>query len=139
MQLTRQSDYSLRVLIYLALNPDRLANIAEIADAFNVSRNHLVKVVHQLSKTGYIRTVRGHGGGIELAYSAEKISVGSIVRMTENTLEVINCKQPVCPILPACRLKRVLNEATEAFMRTLDAYTISDLIRNKNKLNRLIA
>lgn len=135
----RQTDYSLRVLIYLALNPDRRANITDIATAFNVSRNHLVKVVHQLSNLGYILTLRGHGGGIELARAACDISVGSVVRDTENSLDVINCKEPVCPILPVCRLKRVLNEATEIFLTTLDGYTVADLIQHKDKLNRLIS
>ncbi|MEQ8289556.1 MAG: Rrf2 family transcriptional regulator [Gammaproteobacteria bacterium] len=139
MQLMRQSDYSLRVLIYLALNPDHIANISDIAATFNISRNHLVKVVHQLSKLGYILTLRGRGGGIKLAQAAKDISVGSVVRDTENSLDVINCKQPVCPILPACRLKGVLNEATETFLTTLDGYTIADLIQQKDKLNRLLA
>lgn len=138
MQLMRQTDYSLRVLIYLALNPDQRANISDIANAFNVSRNHLVKVVHQLSNLGYILTLQGHGGGTELAYAACDISVGSVVRDTENSLDVINCREPVCPILPACRLKSVLNEATETFLTTLDSYTIADLIQQKDKLSHLL-
>lgn len=139
MQLTRHSDYSLRVLIYLALRQEKLGNISEIANAFNISRNHLVKVVHQLAILGYINTTRGHGGGIELSYPPEAISVGEVIRHTENNLDVINCKQPPCPIMPACRLKRALSEATEAFLSTLDAYSIADLTRDKNRLQKLIA
>ena len=139
MQLTRHSDYSLRVLIYLALNPHRISNVSEIAQAFNVSRNHLVKVVHNLSKLGYISTTRGHGGGIALTGDAADISVGEVVRHTENTLEVINCIEPRCPIYSACRLKGALDEATAAFLDVLDNYTIDDLVRNKVILKRLIA
>mgnify|MGYP003571080964 FL=1 len=139
MQLTRHSDYSLRVLIYLALNPGRISNVSEIAQAFNVSRNHLVKVVHNLSKLGYISTTRGHGGGIALTGDAADISVGEVVRDTENTLEVINCIKPRCPIYSACRLKGALDEATAAFLDVLDNYTIDDIARNKVVLKRLIA
>lgn len=139
MQLTRHSDYSLRVLIYLALNPGRISNVSEIAQAFNVSRNHLVKVVHNLSKLGYISTTRGHGGGIALTGDAADISVGEVVRHTENTLEVINCIEPRCPIHSACQLKGALDEATAAFLDVLDNYTIADLVRNKVTLKRLIA
>ncbi len=139
MQLTRHSDYSLRVLIYLALNPEKLSTISEISTIFNVSRNHLVKVVHQLSTLGYINTIRGQGGGIELAQLAKDIYVGSVIRKTENNLDVINCLQPLCPVVPACQLKVALNEATEAFLTVLDSYTIADLVKNKNKLNKLLA
>lgn len=139
MQLTRHSDYSLRVLIYLALRPEELCNITDIANTFNISRNHLVKVVHHLSKSGYIQTIQGRGGGLKLAGQPEKIRVGEVVRKTENSLDVINCNEPICPILPACRLKRALAEATEAFLDTLDDYTIADLVRNRMKLKKLIA
>lgn len=138
MNLTRHSDYSLRALIYLALNSEQLSNITEIANAFNVSRNHMVKVIHQLSKLGYIKTIRGHGGGIELVKLPEDISVGEVVRQTENNLEVINCNEPICPLLPACKLKNTLNEATEAFLKVLDSYTVADLTEHKNKLNKLL-
>ncbi|MBL1141455.1 MAG: Rrf2 family transcriptional regulator [Proteobacteria bacterium] len=139
MHLTRHSDYSLRVLIFLALRPEKRANIAEISTVFNVSRNHMVKVVHQLSKFGYIETTRGQGGGIELAKSATDILVGQVIRQTENNLKVINCHKPLCPIVPACLLKGALNEATEAFLNVLDSYTVADLAKNKNKLNKLLS
>jgi Rrf2 family transcriptional regulator, nitric oxide-sensitive transcriptional repressor len=139
MQLTRHSDYSLRVLIYLALHQEKLSNISEIASTFNVSRNHLVKVVHELAKLGYIHTTRGHGGGLELSRSPEDILVGDVIRHTENTFDVINCKQPPCPILPSCKLKRALAEATKAFLETLDTYTIADLTEDKSRLMKLIA
>src|SRR5690606_36490449 len=139
MQLTRHSDYSLRVLIYLALHQEKLSNISEIANSFNVSRNHLVKVVHELSKLGYIHTIRGHGGGLELSRSPEDISIGNVIRQTENTLDVINCKQPPCPILLSCKLNRARAEETYSYLETLDNYTIADLTKDKYRLMKLIA
>ncbi|MDX1518996.1 MAG: Rrf2 family transcriptional regulator [Gammaproteobacteria bacterium] len=139
MHLTRHTDYSLRVLIYLALRPDKLSNVASIAGSFNVSRNHLVKVVHNLSRLGYIKSIRGHGGGIQLCADPDRVTVGEIVRQTEQSLEVINCQQPECPILPACKLKGALGQATNAFLDVLDDYTLADLVRQKNRLGKLIA
>lgn len=138
MQLTRHSDYALRVLIYLALHPDDLCHISEIARSFNVSRNHLVKVVHQLVTLGYVHSTRGRGGGIELSRPAADIRVGEIVRRTERNLEAINCRKPYCPILPSCRLKRALNDATAAFLHTLDAWTLADLVRERERLRDLV-
>lgn len=138
MHLTRHSDYALRVLIYLALNKEEICNISEIAQSFNVSRNHLVKVVHQLVRLGYIHSIRGRGGGIELSRAPGEIRVGEVVRKTEKNLEVINCRKPYCPILPSCRLKRALNDATAAFLQTLDSWTLADLTRDKTRLRNLM-
>jgi len=139
MHLTRYSDYSLRVLMYLALNSDKLGNISEIAESFNISRNHLIKVVNHLVKLGYINAKRGRNGGLELAYESDSISVGEVVRNTEQTLDVINCAEPACPFIPACKLKAALNEATEAFLSVLDQYTLAEIIKNKNKLKQLLS
>ncbi len=139
MQITRYSDYSLRVLMYLAIHANKKCNISEIADAFNISRNHLVKIVHHLAKMKLIDTVRGRGGGIQLAVKADDIRIGEIVRQTEQTLEIVECNKPGCPLLPACKLKRVLNEAKQAFFQVLDEYTVADLTKNKKLLLRLIA
>jgi len=139
MHLTRYSDYSLRVLMYLALKPEKLANITDIAESFNISRNHLIKVVNHLGKLGYITSKRGRGGGLELAYESNSISIGEVIRNTEQTLDVVNCAEPACPFVPACNLKSVLNEATEAFLNVLDDYTLEDIIVNKAGLKRLLA
>ncbi len=125
--------------MYLALNPERLGNISEIAESFNISRNHLIKVVNHLVKLGYINSKRGRSGGLELAYEPDSISIGEVVRNTEQTLDVINCAEPVCPFIPACNLKSALNEATEAFLGVLDQYTLAKIIKNKNKLKFLLA
>jgi Rrf2 family nitric oxide-sensitive transcriptional repressor len=138
MQLTRHTDYSLRVLTYVALRPDEMTNVAGIAAALNINKNHLVKVVNNLSRLGYIETTRGRGGGIRLARAPERIKVGEIVRLTENTLDAINCTEPYCPILPGCQLKSALEEATDAFLGVLDGYSVADLVRRKSKLIQLL-
>jgi len=129
MQLTRYTDYSLRVLMYLAINPDRLVTISEISEAYAISRNHLVKVVHELGARGYIHTQRGKLGGISLGGPPEDINIGDVVRHTEKTLDVVNCTAPACPILSACDLMSVLFEARDSFLAVLDRYTLADITR----------
>ena len=131
MRLTRYTDYALRVLLYLGAHPDKLSTISEIADYHNISRNHLMKVVHQLGALGYIDTLRGKGGGIRLAHKPEEIGLGDVVRHTEETLEIVECFNPDnsnCIILPGCRLKTALNEALDSFLAKLDLYTLADFI-----------
>ena len=141
MQLTRYTDYSLRVLMYLAIHPGRLATIGEISDAYAISRNHLVKVVHELGGRGYVHTQRGKLGGISLARSPADINIGDVVRHTEKNLEVVNCTAPACPILPACDLMSVLFEARDAFLHVLDRDTLADITggERQNDLRQLLA
>ncbi|ACL72532.1 Rrf2 family protein [Thioalkalivibrio sulfidiphilus HL-EbGr7] len=133
MQLTRHTDYALRVLIYLAVNPDRLSRITDIAEAYDISRHHLVKVVHELAGHGHILTYRGKHGGMRLARPPAEIRIGDVVRDMEENLEIINCSAPMCIILPDCRLKGVLNDARDAFMATLDRVTLAELVVKKEK------
>ena len=139
MQLTRHTDFALRVLIYLAVNPGRLSRISEIAEAYQVSRHHLVKVVHQLGRTGHVKTFQGKSGGIRLGRPADEIRIGDVVRDMEQNLEIINCVAPACAIMPDCRLKDVLMTARDAFMATLDKVTLEDLTtkREHNLARRL--
>lgn len=138
MQLTKHTDISLRVLMHLAAFPDELGTVKDIASRYNVSRNHLVKVVHRLVNLGYLQSVQGRGGGIGLAQSARDIVVGRVVRDMEATLEVIDCAKANCPLLPGCLLKGALSKATRAFLGTLDKYTIADLVRNRRVIVRLV-
>lgn len=134
MRLTRYTDYALRVLLYLGTNPDRLSTINEIAAYHNISRNHLMKVVHQLGAWGYIDTLRGKGGGIRLAHRPSDIIIGDVVRHTEENLEIVECFTPgnsECVIQPGCRLKVVLDEALNSFLATLDLYTLADFLETK--------
>lgn len=138
MQLTRYTDYSLRVLMYLGLQPDRLVTINELADVYDISRNHLVKVVHHLSRSGYVKTVRGKGGGMRLGHLPADINVGELIRRTEKDVEIINCEALQCRLRPACRLKEALDRAREAFVDVLDTYTLADLIVDKEQLTELL-
>ena len=140
MYLTSYTDYSLRVLMRLALTPGRLATIAEIATAYRISEHHLMKVVHQLGLAGFIETIRGRGGGIRLAKNAADITVGEVVRRMEPDLALVACfrANESCVISPACVLASVLSEALDAFLSVLDRYTLADLIDRPRQLSRLL-
>jgi len=131
MQLTRHTDYGLRILIYLTLDPARRVAASEIADAFAVSQNHVMKVIKNLANHKIIVTHRGKGGGISLAKAPDNIRVGAVVRALEGETDVVNCLAPRCPVLPACRLRAALAEAYEAFLRTLDTYTLEQLVKHR--------
>lgn len=141
MRLTSFSDYTLRVLMFLALNPDRLATIPEIATAYGISENHLMKVVQQLVHAGTIESVRGKGGGIRLARPAAEIRLGQVVKASEGSAPIVECLSHdggQCKIAPACRLTRVLMNAFAAFYATLDECTLADLVSAPHLLNQLL-
>ncbi len=141
MQLTQYTDYSLRVLLFLGLHPDRRCTITEISDAFDINRNHLVKVVHNLSSSGWIRTIRGKSGGMVLAFPPEQINIGSVVRHTEphfNLLECFDYEENTCAISPACALRHALYKARKAFLDVLDSYTMADVLRNPDDIIQLL-
>lgn len=130
MHITRYTDYSLRVLIYLALKGEELSTIQEIAERYGISKNHLMKVVHELSLRGYIETLRGKNGGLRLRLAPRQINIGRLVRDTEQDLNLVECFGPDnrCIITSDCDLKHMLGEALEAFFAVLDRYTLADLI-----------
>ena len=132
MHLTLYTDYSLRVLMYLALKNES-ATIPEIAETYNISRNHLIKVVHNLGKSRFIETSRGRNGGIRLAVDPKNLNLGKLVRITEPNFHIVECFDTVnneCCITPACKLQHVLHEALKGFFDTLDGYTLADIIDN---------
>ena len=133
MQLTQFTDYSLRVLLYLALKDDK-ATVREIAANFRVSQNHLVKVVHRLSLLGYIHSTKGKNGGLRLAISPEKIRIGEAVVKFEPSLDLVECfnaKLNTCPIRGVCALEKALKYAKIAFLKNLNAHTIADFLQTK--------
>ncbi|HLS60794.1 MAG TPA: Rrf2 family transcriptional regulator [Virgibacillus sp.] len=133
MKLTNYTDYSLRVLIYLAIKgPETKSTITEITEAYQISRNHLTKVIHQLGQIGVITTTRGRGGGITLAQNPKEVTIGSIVRETEENFHMVECfnsENNNCVLTPVCGLKHVLHEALAAYLTVLDKYTIADLVK----------
>lgn len=143
MQLTRFTDYSLRVLISVGLSsPEGGITISEIADQYGISRNHLMKVVHALARAGYLETIRGKGGGLRLAQPATEINLGRVVRETEGSFTVVPCfhreSARMCTIAPACLLKDVLRDALQSFLEVLDGYTLTDLIKPDRALRNLL-
>jgi Rrf2 family transcriptional regulator, nitric oxide-sensitive transcriptional repressor len=141
MKLTAFTDYSLRVLMYLASQPASRATIAEIAQVFEVSEHHLTKVVHGLGKNGWLANVRGKGGGLELAMPPELIVVGRVVRQTEGPSMLAECfskDRSDCSIETICRLRGVLAEAGRAFYEVLDRYTLADLVENRQSLAKVL-
>lgn len=130
MRLTAFTDYTLRTLIYLALRPQQLVTIADIASAYDISANHLMKVVHQLALAGDVTTVRGQHGGLRLARSPEAINLGGVVRRTEPDLELVACfgEAQSCVIQHGCVLQHALGDALQAFLAVLDRYTLADLV-----------
>lgn len=143
MRLTVYSDYSLRVLMYVALHPDGRPTISEIAASYGISRNHVMKVVYQLGVAGYVTTLRGKNGGLRLGRPAAEIGLGELVRHTEPDMALAPCFEGAngggCPITPACKLRRALWEARTAFLDVLDGYTLADLLENRAPLADLLA
>ncbi len=140
MRLTLHSDFALRVLIQVGLNAGRLTTIDEIAGSFDISRNHLMKVVNDLSQKGYLETVRGRRGGMRLKRAPRDINIGRVVRDMEDNLCVVGCLESrgYCRIERACVLRGMLHDATEAFLAVLDAHTLADLIKPQRTLASLL-
>lgn len=126
MKLTLFTDYSMRVLLYLAARPDRLCSIAEVAQTYRISQNHLMKVVTELVQSGYVESIRGRNGGIRLGKPPEDINIGALVRRTEGGFDLVDCGN--CIVAPACRLTGMLKEALSAFLAVLDRYSLADLV-----------
>lgn len=135
MRLTRYSDYAMRVLLYLAARPDRLCSISEIARAYGISQNHLMKVVHDLGKAGFVASARGRAGGIRLARPSSEIRVGNVLRHTEDGFDLVDC--PNCILSNGCGLSSALDEALAAFMAVLDRYSLADLMGRRKEMLRL--
>jgi Rrf2 family nitric oxide-sensitive transcriptional repressor len=141
MRLTLHADYALRVLMYAGVKGETLSTIPEIVDRFDIARGHVMKVVQRLARKGYLETSRGKGGGLRLARKPGEIKVGAVLRDMEEELGVLGCLQGsegYCRIESCCLLRHALREATDAFLATLDAYTLDDLLEPRRKLARLL-
>jgi len=140
MRLTAFTDYTIRTLIYLALRPGRLVTISDISEAYGISNNHLMKVVHQLAVSGDVATVRGQRGGLRLGRAAAEINLGAVVRRVEPDLRIAPCFGHVetCTIQADCVLEKALQEALTAFLSVLDRYTLADLAARPTALAALL-
>jgi len=141
MRMTLHTDYALRMLIYLAGRPGRICTVSEVADAYRLSRNHLLKVALRLRRMGFVETTRGRAGGIRLARPPAEVNLGVLVRGTEEDFSLVECMQGsggTCVISPVCRLKGIFGEALDAYLAVLDRYTLADAMRNDAGLKRLL-
>ncbi|OHT19377.1 Rrf2 family transcriptional regulator [Edaphosphingomonas haloaromaticamans] len=137
MKLTLFTDYAMRTLLYLGARPERLCSIGEVAKAYRISQNHLMKVVVELVRSGHVESVRGRSGGIRLGMPPEEINVGAVVRHTEDGFDLVDCGS--CIVAPACGLTGVLKEALGAFMAVLDRYTLADLLAKRGDIAAIFA
>ena len=142
MRLTTYTDYALRLLMYVAVKDGGLATISEVAAGYGISRNHLMKVAHQLGVAGYVETVRGRSGGLRLAKPAKAIGLGDVVRDTEQDMALVPCFDSAdksCTIRTCCVLRRALQQASVAFLEELDGYTLADLVKPRGPLRAVLA
>jgi Rrf2 family nitric oxide-sensitive transcriptional repressor len=130
MQLTKHTDFAFRTLIYLASNTETRTNIQTIADRFDISKSHLMKVVSRLVSLGWVYSSRGNGGGLKLAVDPAKINLAEVVRKMETTLAPVNCQEPVCAINEHCTLKPILWQAQKEYFRFLEKFTLQDVIND---------
>lgn len=137
MYLTNHTDYALRLLMLLAIEPDKLHTIEETALRYGISRNHLMKITQTLVQADFIESLRGRGGGLRLARAAESINLGAIVRATEDSFALVECfdrKHNTCVIASACGLRGPLEEALQAFLAVLNRYSLEDLVKSPRVL-----
>lgn len=135
MRLTRYTDYAMRTLLFIAARPERLYSISEVADAYGISKNNLMKVVNDLASAGYLETVRGRNGGVRLARPPSEINVGQVIRHMEEGFDLADCAS--CVIAPACGLTGALAQAVHAFLAVLDGYTLEDLTQTSGDFRTL--
>lgn len=141
MRMTQQSDYALRMLVYLALKPDQTCTVNEIAEAYGLSRHHLLKVALKMKNLGLVESLRGRSGGINLATDPADINIGALMQSLEGDFALVECMKPTggcCVISPECRMKGMFHEALGAYLNVLRAYTLADAIGNGAALQVLL-
>ena len=141
MRLTLQTDYALRMLMYLAIHQGRPCRVTDVAEKYGISRNHLLKVALKLGQLGYLTTARGRAGGIALGRRPEDISLGEVVRQMEDDFALTECMRRdggQCVITPACRLRGIVGKALQAFLAVFDDFTLADIVANRSELAELL-
>jgi Rrf2 family transcriptional regulator, nitric oxide-sensitive transcriptional repressor len=142
MKLTSYTNYALRSLQLAALKAPNRIKVDDVVKVHGLARPHIVKIVHELGRAGYLETVRGRGGGFFLARPPEDIIIGDVVRLTEGPLDIVECFNPkknTCPLIGICKLSKAMQKATKAFMDVLDDLTLADIASNKHELLARIA
>jgi Rrf2 family nitric oxide-sensitive transcriptional repressor len=140
MRLTLHTDYALRLLMLLTIEPDGLHTVEAVSRRYRISRHHLVKVAQTLTRAGLIDSQRGRSGGLRLARPAETIRIGAVVRATEDSLALVECfdaARNTCIVAPACGLRAPLEQALNAFLAVLDTYSLADLVRHPRSLSHM--
>lgn len=140
MRLTLHTDYALRLLMLLALDPDESHTVEDVAGRYGISRNHMNKVVQTLAQSGFVESMRGRGGGVRLARAPSDINIGAVVRATEDNFDIVECfhaAKNTCVATPACGMRHPLQEALAAFLEVLDRYTLADLMRSPAATRRM--
>lgn len=137
MLINRKTDYALRTLVFLTMKND-VSTINEVSEKLNIAHEHLTKIVSRLSKLKYITTLRGRNGGTKINSSSLDLTLGHIVARFENSFKVINCESPICPIRGVCRLEKILNDASDAFVAVLEQHTLSSLIPKSTEEMQII-
>jgi Rrf2 family nitric oxide-sensitive transcriptional repressor len=140
MQLTQFTDYSLRALIYIALKKD-ICTVKDITEAYIISNNHMIKIIHNLAKLGLIKTTRGKNGGISMAANSLDVNLGALILKLESNFDLVPCfnkEKANCFIAPVCTLKNILHEAQNAFMNVLNQFTLADIVHNKIELKAFL-
>jgi Rrf2 family nitric oxide-sensitive transcriptional repressor len=141
MRVTLHTDYALRMLAFIAAHPSGHCTVNDVADAYNLSHHHLMKVAQRLRQSGFIETTRGRAGGIRLAVPPDKVNIGAVVRATEDDFALVECLQAEggrCAISRACRMKDMFVEALAAYLAVLDQYTLGHVMHNRTLLRRLL-
>ncbi|WP_425079270.1 Rrf2 family transcriptional regulator [Ruegeria denitrificans] len=142
MKLTSYSNFALRSLQLAALKAPNRIRVDDVVRVHGLARPHIVKIVHELGRAGYLETTRGRGGGFRLAKPAEDIVIGDVIRLTEGPLDVVECFNPeknTCPLIGICKLSQAIQKATRAFMAVLDDLTLADIAANRAELLNRIA
>jgi Rrf2 family nitric oxide-sensitive transcriptional repressor len=142
LQLTQKTDYAIRTLVFLALHRTRRVPAREVSEAFGISYHHVVKAIQILVSEGWVDSKNGKGGGLELKREPETLSLGEVVRVTENHFNMLECFDPetnTCCLFKVCAIKGAIKKAQLAFLKTLDNITLAQVSANKDQLSSALS
>ena len=139
MFITKNADYSLRTLMLLALNPpEELMSVEDISNTLSVSKAHMMKVVNQLATLELVETIRGRSGGVRLLHDKSEINIGTAFRQLDEISNIVDCESDPCVFNGVCKLRKIFDQATDAFLEELDKYTLADLVKKRSHLQKIV-